>query len=129
VIEEAFTNSFQESEFLLDEPTVVKRNAHADTAAANKGGFGFLTMPTCKPPPIKFRRNSIPYFSFIITIQKKYGGHSALPLILILDGSHPRWLSKIAEFQQDHLHRQMLQQLVNQVPTIIQFILTRLQCK
>jgi hypothetical protein len=48
VIEKAFTNSFQESVFLLDEPTVVKRNAHADTAAANKGGFGFLTMPTCK---------------------------------------------------------------------------------
>jgi len=48
VIEKSFTNSFQESVFLLDEPTVVKRNAHADTAAANKGGFGFLTMPTCK---------------------------------------------------------------------------------
>jgi hypothetical protein len=49
VIEEAFTNSFHESVFLLDEPTVVKRKAHADTAAANKGGFGFLTMPTFDP--------------------------------------------------------------------------------
>jgi len=46
VIEEAFTNSFHESVLLLDEPTVVKRKAHADTAAANKGGFGFLIMPT-----------------------------------------------------------------------------------
>lgn len=60
MIEESFTNSFQESVFLLDEPTVVKRNAHADTAAANKGGFGFLMMPTCKPPPKKLSLEETP---------------------------------------------------------------------
>jgi hypothetical protein len=34
--------------FILHEPIVVRRKVHADTAAANTGGLGFRTVPTCR---------------------------------------------------------------------------------
>jgi hypothetical protein len=45
---ERVTDSFQLSVFIRHEPIVVSKNVHVDRAAANTGGFGFRTVPTCR---------------------------------------------------------------------------------